>query len=78
MLWNVFISPKIQFQWQVNIRQVNLKVIINVLIHDPEVDHDLFEIDDTIVLQIYFLEQLLKKTIVKSSPQQRSSYISTL
>ena len=56
----------------------DLKVLIDVLIHDPEVDHDLLEIDDTIVLQIYFLEQLLKKTIVKPRPQQRSRYISTL
>ena len=37
-----------------------LQVVINILIHDPQVDDDLLEVDDAIVLKVYLLEELLE------------------
>ena len=39
----------------------DLKVSVYVLIHGSQVDHNLFEIDDTIILKIYFAKKLLTK-----------------
>ena len=39
----------------------DLKVCVNILIHGSQVDHNLFEIHDTIILQIYLAKKLLTK-----------------
>ena len=39
----------------------DLQVCVYVLIHGSQVDHNLFEIDNTIILKIYFAKKLLTK-----------------
>ena len=47
--------------WTKGMVSDDLKVSVYVLIHGSQVDHNLFEIDDTIILKIYFAKKLLTK-----------------
>ena len=41
----------------------DLEGIVNILIHGSQVDHNLFEINDPIILKIYLAKKLLKRPI---------------
>ena len=47
--------------WTKGMVSDDLKVSVYVLIHGSQVDHNLFEIDDSIILKIYFAKKLLTK-----------------